>query len=102
MLCRRALARCGPRANGTKDVPGAAGKAAKPSLKPWHGKCDVPGQPRRLPMKRDAEQALTALMKPMKRDDVTDLIVFRKMKSGLKWPAIAKKVGASKEWTAAA
>ena len=48
-------------------------------------------------MKRD-----DALMKPMKREDVTDLIVFRKMKLGLKWPAIAKKVGASKEWTAAA
>ena len=41
-------------------------------------------------------------MKPMKRADVTDLIVFRKMKSGLKWPEIARKVGASKEWTAAA
>ena len=41
-------------------------------------------------------------MKPRKREDVTDLIVFRKMKAGLKWPEIAKKVGASKEWTAAA
>ena len=38
----------------------------------------------------------------MRREDVTDLIVFRKMKLGLKWPAIARKVGASKEWTAAA
>ncbi|MFM9971959.1 MAG: cyanase [Burkholderiales bacterium] len=38
----------------------------------------------------------------MKREDVTDLIVFRKMKSGLKWPDIAKKVGQSKEWTTAA
>ena len=53
-------------------------------------------------MKRDPEQAVSALMKPMKREDVTDLIVFRKMKSGIKWPEIAKKVGASKEWTAAA
>ena len=51
-------------------------------------------------MKRDAD--IANLMKPMKREDVTDLIVFRKMKSGLKWPEIAKKVGASKEWTAAA
>ena len=53
-------------------------------------------------MKRDPETALSAVMKPMKREDVTDLIVFRKMKMGVKWPAIAKKVGASKEWTAAA
>ena len=53
-------------------------------------------------MKREAESALASVMKPMKREDVTDLIVFRKMKSGIKWPEIAKKVGASKEWTAAA
>jgi cyanate lyase len=53
-------------------------------------------------MKREAESALANVMKPMKREDVTDLIVFRKMKSGIKWPEIAKKVGQSKEWTAAA
>jgi cyanate lyase len=53
-------------------------------------------------MKREAESALSNAMKPMKREDVTDLIVFRKMKSGVKWPEIARKVGASKEWTAAA
>ena len=53
-------------------------------------------------MKREAESALANIMKPMKREDVTDLIVFRKMKSGIKWPEIAKKVGQSKEWTAAA
>ena len=53
-------------------------------------------------MKRETESALSNVMKPMKREDVTDLIVFRKMKSGVKWPEIAKKVGASKEWTAAA
>ena len=51
-------------------------------------------------MKRDAD--ISALMKPMKREDVTDLIVFRKMKRGIKWPEVAKRVGASKEWTAAA
>jgi cyanate lyase len=51
-------------------------------------------------MKRDAD--ITNLMKPMKREDVTDLIVFRKMKSGITWPDVAKKVGASKEWTTAA
>jgi len=53
-------------------------------------------------MKREGESVLTNVMKPMKREDVTDLIVFRKMKSGIKWPEIAKKVGQSKEWTAAA
>jgi cyanate lyase len=51
-------------------------------------------------MKRDAD--ISALMKPMKREDVTDLIVFRKMKRGITWPEVAKKVGASKEWTTAA
>ena len=53
-------------------------------------------------MKREPETALSNVMKPMKREDVTDLIIFRKMKAGIKWPEIAKKVGASKEWTAAA
>jgi cyanate lyase len=51
-------------------------------------------------MKRDAD--ITSLMKPMKREDVTDLIAFRKLKSGIKWSEVAKKVGASKEWTTAA
>jgi cyanate lyase len=53
-------------------------------------------------MKRDAEAAIGALMKPMKREDVTDLIVFRRMKKGIKWADVAKKVGQSKEWTTAA
>ena len=44
----------------------------------------------------------SAVMKPMKREDVTDLIVFRRMKMGIKWTEIAKKVGQSKEWTTAA
>src|SRR5918999_1861307 len=51
-------------------------------------------------MKRDTD--ITNLMKPMQRADVTDLIVFRKMKKRIKWPEVAKHVGASKEWTAAA
>ena len=51
-------------------------------------------------MKRDAD--ITSLMKPMKREDVTDLIVFRRIKQGIKWAEVAKKVGASKEWTTAA
>jgi cyanate lyase len=53
-------------------------------------------------MKRDSDAALAAVLKPMKRQDVTDLIVFRKIKLGIKWPEVAKKVGQSKEWTTAA
>jgi cyanate lyase len=53
-------------------------------------------------MKRDPEQAVSALMKPMKREDVTDLIVFRKIKMGVRWSDVATKVGQSKEWTTAA
>ena len=53
-------------------------------------------------MKRDAEAAISALMKPMKREDVTDLVVFRKIKKGIKWSDVASKVGQSKEWTTAA
>jgi cyanate lyase len=53
-------------------------------------------------MKRDAEGAISALMKPMKREDVTDLITWRKIKKGIKWSEVAKKVGQSKEWTTAA
>ena len=41
-------------------------------------------------MKRESEAALAGMMKPMKREDVTDLLVFRKMKAGIKWPEIAK------------
>jgi cyanate lyase len=53
-------------------------------------------------MKREPEAALSALAKPMKRQDVTDLIAFRKVTQGIKWSAVAKKVGQSKEWTTAA
>ena len=53
-------------------------------------------------MKREPEGALASLAKPMKREDVTDLIAFRKMKKGIKWADVAKKVGHSKEWTTAA
>ena len=51
-------------------------------------------------MKRDME--ISAVMKPMKREDVTDLIAFRKLKKGITWAEVAKKVGQSKEWTTAA
>src|SRR5579864_240505 len=57
-------------------------------------------------MKRsDTENAMIAaasVMKPMKRSDVTDLIAFRKLKTGIKWSEVAKKVGESKEWVTAA
>ena len=53
-------------------------------------------------MKRDADAAISALMKPMKREDVTDLIAFRRMKQGVKWADVAQRVGQSKEWTTAA
>ncbi len=39
---------------------------------------------------------------PMKREDVTDLILFRRVKLGVKWADVAKKVGESKEWVTAA
>jgi len=51
-------------------------------------------------LKRDPD--ISALMKPMKRDDVTDLIAFRRLKKSLKWADVAQKVGQSKEWTTAA
>jgi cyanate lyase len=38
----------------------------------------------------------------MKREDVTDLIAFRKVTKGIKWSDVAKKVGQSKEWVTAA
>ena len=39
---------------------------------------------------------------PMKRADVTEMVVMAKIKKGLSWPKIAKAVGQSKEWTTAA
>ena len=51
---------------------------------------------------RSASAESSSLMKPMKRADVTDLIQFRKLKTGIKWSDVARKVGASKEWTTAA
>ena len=38
----------------------------------------------------------------MTREDVTDLIVMAKVKKGIKWADVAKKVGQSKEWATAA
>ena len=53
-------------------------------------------------MKRESELALASVAKPLKRQDVTDLIAFRKLTKGIKWAEVAKKVGQSKEWTTAA
>lgn len=39
---------------------------------------------------------------PMTRSDVTALIVSARIRKGLKWSAVAKKVGQSKEWVTAA
>jgi cyanate lyase len=39
---------------------------------------------------------------PMDRTEVTKKIVSAKVKKGLKWDAIAKQIGQSKEWTTAA
>jgi cyanate lyase len=43
-----------------------------------------------------------SMTKPMKRTDVTELVMEAKIKKGLSWTKIAKAVGASKEWTTAA
>ena len=57
-------------------------------------------------MKREPEVGLaipaSTVGKPMKRQDVTDLIAYRKIMKGIKWAEVAKKVGASKERTTAA
>jgi cyanate lyase len=42
------------------------------------------------------------MMKPMTREDVSDLIYSTKIQKGLKWSEVAKKVGQSKEWVTAA
>jgi cyanate lyase len=49
-----------------------------------------------------AARGTTGYEKPMKRTDVTELVVMAKIKRGLTWPKIAKAVGQSKEWTTAA
>ena len=38
----------------------------------------------------------------MNRNDVTEMIVTNRIKKGVKWADIAKKLGLSKEWTTAA
>ena len=53
-------------------------------------------------MKRESELALASVARPMKRQDVTDLIAYRRLTKGIRWADVAKKVGQSKEWTTAA
>lgn len=38
----------------------------------------------------------------MNRNDVTEMIVAAKISKGLRWEALADKIGLSKEWTTAA
>lgn len=55
--------------------------------------------------KSDVPEALLAaagLARPVKRSDVTELVLLLKMRKGLTWTRIAKTVGQSKEWTTAA
>jgi cyanate lyase len=55
--------------------------------------------------KSDAPEALLAaagMEKPMKRTDVTELVVMQRLKKGLIWAKLAQTVGESKEWTTAA
>ena len=55
--------------------------------------------------KSDAPEALlaaAAIARPMKRTDVTEMVVMAKIKKGVPWTKIAKAVGQSKEWTTAA
>lgn len=53
-------------------------------------------------LKETAAVAAVAGMKPMTREDVTDLIYSIKVQKGIKWSDVAKKVGESKEWVTAA
>ena len=43
-----------------------------------------------------------AVVKPMTREDVTDLIYSAKVQKGIKWCDVAKKLKVSKEWATAA
>jgi cyanate lyase len=54
-------------------------------------------------MKRsDTETDMVAAAgRPVTRMDVTEMIVMAKIKKGIKWSDVAKKVGQSKEWVTA-
>src|SRR6187399_2717512 len=53
-------------------------------------------------MKLEGQGALAPTGAPLKHQDVTDLILLRKMRKKLKWTDVATAVGRSKEWTTAA
>ena len=53
-------------------------------------------------MKLESQDALSPIARPLKHQDVTDLILLRKMRRKLKWTDVAKAVGLSKEWSTAA
>ena len=53
-------------------------------------------------MQRENESALMPMSKPLTHQDVTDLILLRKMRKKLKWSQIAEVIGQSKEWSTAA
>jgi len=56
-------------------------------------------------MKRSEAEAIAvaaAIPKPMTREDVTHLIYSAKVRKGLRWADVARKVGQSKEWVTAA
>jgi cyanate lyase len=46
--------------------------------------------------------AATAAQKPLKREDVTEMIVGAKIRRQIKWADVATAVGHSKEWVTAA
>jgi len=50
----------------------------------------------------DVVPAQSAFVKPMTREDVTDLIYAAKISKGIKWSDVADKLMLSKEWTTAA
>jgi len=55
--------------------------------------------------KADAPEALLAaasMGKPLKRSDVTEMVVMAKIRKAVTWAKLAKAVGQSKEWTTAA
>jgi cyanate lyase len=49
----------------------------------------------------NAAVAAVASPKPMTRLDVTEMIMSAKVRKGIKWGDVAKKVGLSKEWVTA-
>ncbi len=53
-------------------------------------------------MQREDHLFAATYVRPLKREDVTEMIVAAKIKRKLTWAQIAEAVGQSKEWTTAA